>query len=83
MENLVSVADEIERFMVVELSPEMDAIPHDLDLLAGEVIDSLGIVQLISFLEEKYGVKVRDDDLDPENFRSVDTIASFVEERRA
>jgi acyl carrier protein len=79
----VSVAEEVERFMVVELSPGMDAIPHDLDLLAGEVIDSLGIVQLISFLEEKYGVNVGDDDLDPENFRSVDTIASFVEERRA
>lgn len=79
----MSVAVEVEQFIVREIAPGVDAVDHDLDLLAGEVIDSLGIVQLIAFLEEKYGIKVGDDDLDPENFRSVDTIASFVETKGA
>ena len=45
------------------------------------MIDSLGIVQLISFLEEKYSITIDDDDLDPENFRSVDRIVMFVEDK--
>ena len=79
----MSVAVEVEQFIVREIAPGVDSIDHGLDLLASEVIDSLGIVQLIAFLEEKYGIKVKDDDLDPENFRSVEEIASFVEQKGA
>ena len=79
----MSVAVEVEEFIVREIAPDIDSVAHDLDLLAGEVIDSLGIVQLISFLEGKYGIKVDDDDLVPENFRSVDSIVMFVEKKGA
>ncbi len=74
----MSVAVEVEGFIVREilLGRGIDAISHDDDLL--EIIDSLGILELISFLERKYGIKVSDDDLDPENFRSVEQIVAFV-----
>jgi acyl carrier protein len=77
----VSAAVEVEEFIVREIAPDLGSITHDLDLLAGEVIDSLGIMQLITFLEERYAIKVDDEDLDPENFRSVDTIVAFVERK--
>jgi acyl carrier protein len=77
----VSVAVEVEQFIGNEIAPDIGPLSHDQDLLAGEVIDSLAIVRLISFLEEKYAIKVDDDDLDPENFRSVDTIVSFVQSK--
>ncbi len=79
----MSVAGEVEQFIVREIAPGFGPVDHDLDLLAGEVIDSLGIVQLIAFLEEKYAIKVGDDDLDPENFRSVNSIAAFVQQTGA
>jgi acyl carrier protein len=79
----VSVAVDVEQFIVREIVPDVGAVDHDQDLLASELIDSMGIMQLISFLEQKYGVKVGDEDLDPENFRTIDTIASFVESRKA
>jgi methoxymalonate biosynthesis acyl carrier protein len=81
----MSMATEVEEFIVGEiaLGRGIDGVAHDRDLLADEVIDSLGIVELIAFLERKYGVKVDDDDLAPENFRSVDTIVAFVEKKRS
>jgi len=81
----VSVALEVEEFIVREiaLGRGIDSVAHDSDLLAGDVIDSLGIVQLISFLEGKYGIKVDDEDLDPENFRSVDSIVMLIEKKGA
>ena len=80
----MSVVSDVEEFIVREiaLGRGIDSVAHDRDLLDGGVIDSLGIVQLISFLEENYGIKVDDDDLDPENFRSLDSIAVLVEKKK-
>jgi acyl carrier protein len=81
----VSIAVEVEEFIVREiaLGRGIESVEHDRDLLATEVIDSLGITELISFLEAKYGIAVSDDDLAPENFRSVDGIVAFVEKKRS
>lgn len=73
----------IERFLVTEIltGVEVGALPHDRDLIAADLIDSLGITQLVSFLEEEYGIAVGDEDLTPENFRSIDSIAGFVSQK--
>lgn len=81
----MSVAGEIQEFILREVAPgqDIDSLQPEADLLASDVIDSLGIVQLISFLEDRYAIKVDDDDLAPENFRSVESIVQFVEAKRA
>jgi acyl carrier protein len=81
----LTVAVDVEEFILLEIAPGrgIDSIVHDSDLLAGEIIDSLGIVQLIAFLEAKYAIKVNDDDLDPENFRTLDSIVAFVGKKQA
>ncbi len=50
-------------------------------LLVKGVIDSLRMLDMISFLEEKYKIKIDEDELMPENFESVDAITRFVEQR--
>lgn len=42
------------------------------------IIDSLGIVDLMLFLESEYGIKVKPKDVSPENFDSVDRLVHFV-----
>jgi acyl carrier protein len=49
-------------------------------LLAG-VLDSLGMMDLISVLEEEFGLTLADDDLMPENFETVDAIVRLVKLR--
>ncbi len=73
-------AQAIEEFIVNEITAglETGSLARDEDLLAADLIDSLGITELVGFLESKFGITVADEDLTPENFRSVDSIVAFV-----
>jgi acyl carrier protein len=51
------------------------------NLLTKGVIDSLRMLDMISFLEEKYHLKIDEEELMPENFESVEAITRFVEQR--
>ena len=74
---------EIEAFIVNELQAGsgLESLRPDEDLLAADLIDSLGITELVAFLEDRYGVKVADDQLTPENFQTIEKIAAFVDRR--
>jgi acyl carrier protein len=50
----------------------------DESLMENGVIDSLGIFRVVSFLEENFGVRVGDEEINPENLSSVDTIEKLV-----
>jgi methoxymalonate biosynthesis acyl carrier protein len=52
------------------------------DLIEAEILDSLGIMKLILFLENNYSVKISDDDLTLENFNSINSIHSLLEKKR-
>jgi acyl carrier protein len=73
-------AQAVEEFIVNEITGELGpgSLAHDEDLLAADLIDSLGITELVTFLENRFGIKVGDEDLQPDNFRSVDAIVAFV-----
>ena len=51
------------------------------DLVEAEVMDSLGIMKLILFLEENFQIKISDEDLTLENFKSIETIYSLAESK--
>jgi acyl carrier protein len=59
-----------------------DLLTSDYHLLDNDVIDSLGIFQLISLLEER-GVYVPDEELVPSNFETIGDIASLMARSRA
>lgn len=51
------------------------------NLLESGVIDSLGVLEIVTFLNEEFSLAIEDDDLTPENFQSIQSIAAFVEQR--
>ena len=53
------------------------------DPLAAGVLDSLAIEQLTAFVEKRFGVAFDEEELDTENFRSIDVLAAFVDAKRA
>jgi acyl carrier protein len=55
----------------------------DASLTRHGVLDSMGVLELIMFLEQRYGVAVPDEDALPENLDSVDAIVRYVEARLA
>jgi acyl carrier protein len=46
------------------------------------IIDSTGILELVTFLEETFKIKVEDEELVPENLGSVSAIAGYLERKR-
>ena len=42
------------------------------------ILDSLGILDLVQFLEDEFAIRLSDDDLTPENFESLSVVSSFV-----
>lgn len=65
--------------MIEEALPLVDA---DSQFLFGE-LDSLGIAEIMMMLGEKYGVSLDYSDVTPKNFKSVESLASLVESKRA
>ena len=55
-----------------------DAITHDASLLDAGIIDSTGVLELVSFLETTFGIEVQDDEMLPENLDSIRAITSYV-----
>ena len=45
------------------------------------IIDSTGILEVVFFLEEEFGVKVEDEEMVPENLDSVNNLVAFVERK--
>jgi acyl carrier protein len=50
-------------------------------LLEARIIDSLGILELVGFLEKTFAIEVADDDLSPENFDSIGALTRYVAKR--
>ncbi|GGQ86145.1 acyl carrier protein [Couchioplanes azureus] len=70
----------IKQFIVEEFLPDVraDGLASDYDLIGGGVLDSLGLLKVIAWLEHRFEISADDIDLAPESFRSVSTIAEFV-----
>jgi acyl carrier protein len=76
----MSVTTDVREFIVAELAVGRDVgtLEPDDDLLAKGVVDSHGVMELVGFLEERYGISVADVDLTPENFQTLAQIDDFV-----
>jgi acyl carrier protein len=68
-----------------ELVPKNDraALGENDSLLDSGLIDSLSLLKLVTYLEERLHLKIQDGDLIPENFDTLNAIVSLVEKRRA
>ena len=59
------------------------ALSDDGSLLDRGVIDSTGVLEVITFIEDTFSLKVADEEMLPENLDSIDRIAAFVDRKRA
>ena len=56
---------------------EIELVPED-DLLGSGLLDSMGVMRLVSFLEESFQVKIPPEDIIIENFINVNAITKYV-----
>jgi acyl carrier protein len=79
----MSVSADIEQFILSELTQGrgITTIDPKENLLSKGIVDSHGVMELVGFLEQRYGITVGDEDLSPENFESVASIEAFVQRK--
>jgi acyl carrier protein len=72
-------------FVSKELSADLDSrdLDDNEDLLEGGIIDSLGIMKLLAFIEEEFSIRVIDQELTPENFQTINSILHLIETKQA
>lgn len=58
-------------------------IEEGTSFMDNHILDSTGFIELITFIEERYGVQVADEEMVPENFDSLRNIAAYVGRKRA
>lgn len=70
----------IKQFVLDEFLPDVtgDDLTTDYDLVATGVIDSLGLLKLIAWLEERFELPIDDVELDPDSFRTIEAIDAFI-----
>lgn len=79
----MSIIKDLERFLINEIAVNLDkkSLTPDEDLLEKGIIDSLGIMKLILFMEETFRIAVTDDEIVPENFQTLNNMVKFVEQK--
>lgn len=53
-------------------------IGPDTDFIENGILDSTGVLELIGFLEEKFGIRVEDDEVVPNNMNSLEKITLYI-----
>jgi len=78
-----SAANEIRDFIVRELqwSGSREVLTDDYPLLDKSVLDSLDILKLVAFLEDRFSIEMDDEDLVPAHFETIANICQFVESK--
>lgn len=72
--------DQIKQFILTELikGGNGQELSEDDNLIDNGIVDSLGIMKLVSFLESSYKLSISDDEILIENFETINIIANFI-----
>ena len=71
----------IKQYIVDKIVGEEIEIADDASLFSEGIIDSLGNVKLISFLEKQYNIRIEPGEITMENFDTINQIVAFVEQK--
>jgi acyl carrier protein len=76
--------DQIRSYILTNfLFGNKDAVvSNDQSFLDNGIIDSTGVLELVTFIEENYKIRFEDDDLIPENLDSVNNIVNYITRKR-
>jgi acyl carrier protein len=80
----MELKEQIRQFILTNFYvADPDSLADDTSLLDLAIIDSTGVLEVITFLESEYGISIDDAEIVPENLETISRIAAFVAQKRA
>ena len=80
----MDIKNEVRRFIVKHFYvADPGSLSDEVSLLETGIIDSTGVLEVITFIEGTFGVAVEDDEMVPDNLDSIARIAAFVARKQA
>ncbi|MGQ9801709.1 MAG: acyl carrier protein [Candidatus Saccharicenans sp.] len=77
------IKDEIRRFIIEKfLLNSGDYLDEDMPLIETNTVDSVGILEIVGYIENHFGLKIEDEELTAENLDSINKIARFIEKKQ-
>ena len=77
---IVEIEQQLRNFILENylFTDDQSALGNDDSFLNKGIIDSTGILELIFFIEENFGIKVEDEEMIPENLDSITNVVKFI-----
>jgi acyl carrier protein len=82
---MTDVKDKLKEFILTEVNPDLhlDHLDDDEPLIESGIIDSLGMLKILAFLDETFGVDLSSGEINPAHFKDVRTICAIVEKQHS
>ena len=79
----MNIYENLKLFLLTEIAVDsgIKSLAPDEDLLEQGIIDSMGIMKIIAFMEDTFGINIDDEDVVPENFQTLACMLEFVEQK--
>ncbi|WP_456445164.1 acyl carrier protein [Thiolapillus sp.] len=69
----------LENYLFTDDQSELN---NDDSFLDQGILDSTGILEIIFFIEDEFGIKIKDDEMVPDNLDSVNRIVAFIKRKQ-
>jgi len=80
----MEIAEKTRQFVIANFYVRDAAqLKNSTSLLETGIVDSTGVLELISFIEETFGVSVEEDEMVPANLDGIDRITAYVQKKLA
>ena len=77
-----SIKGKLKNFIIENfLFGNADGLTDDTSFLEEGIIDSTGVLELVTYLEEEFNIKIEDDELIPENLDSINNVTAFLQRK--
>ena len=80
LRGVMDIKERVHRYLLDDLIRDTYVIElqDSSNLIEGGIIDSLGIMELLLFIERTFRIKITNDELIPENFETIDAISTLI-----
>jgi len=75
-----NISEDLKKVLLTDIAVDSGkkSLGPDEDLLGQGILDSMGIMKLIVYIEETFGIKIEDEEIIPENFQTLNSLIAFV-----